>query len=563
MNPKQRPLEERAKDDFRVFLYLIWKHLGLPKPTQRQLSIATYLQKGPKRRVIQAFRGVGKSWVTAAFVLWMLYKDKNTKILVVSASKQRADNFTTFCLQLIRDCPMLQHLNPTGEQRCSKVMFDVAGCSPDQQPSVTSLGITSALAGNRANLIVADDIEVLNNSATHMMREKLSEAIKEFDAILKPDGDIVFLGTPQNQESTYNKLPTRGYHIRKWYARYPSLSLRERHGVQADPEMLEEMQKNPALLGKTAEPTRFSDADLTARELSLGKAGFALQYMLDTELSDVEKYPLRMSDLPVWNLTVDGAPDRLVRSTHPDNHVGFEYQSMTSDRLYWADKDPQAVVRPYQGVVMAIDPGGRGKDETAYAVVAHLMGIMYLLDAGAVKGYSEAALTSLATVAKDWKVNCVLVESNMGDGMFSELLKPILTKVVGTPVGVEEVRHSTQKELRICDTLEPIMSQGRLIANAALFPKDYESVREYPQEEALLYTLFYQLTHMTRLKGAVPKDDRADALQMAVAYWVKTMAQDVDRQRTLKTSKDKEAILKKAMSQYKKKREGNRPKVWG
>jgi len=47
--------------DFRNFLYLVWSHLNLPDPTPIQYDIAEYIQHGPKRRVVQAFRGVGSS----------------------------------------------------------------------------------------------------------------------------------------------------------------------------------------------------------------------------------------------------------------------------------------------------------------------------------------------------------------------------------------------------------------------------------------------------------------------------------------------------------------------
>ena len=77
----------QLKSDFRFFLTAVWTHLALPQPTRAQLCIAEYLQTGPKRLQIQAFRGVGKSWITAAIVLWTLFNDPNKKIMVVSASK--------------------------------------------------------------------------------------------------------------------------------------------------------------------------------------------------------------------------------------------------------------------------------------------------------------------------------------------------------------------------------------------------------------------------------------------------------------------------------------------
>ena len=58
----------------------MWSQLDLPEPTRAQYAIADYLQSGPKRLQIQAFRGVGKSWITGAFVLWTLFKDSEKKI---------------------------------------------------------------------------------------------------------------------------------------------------------------------------------------------------------------------------------------------------------------------------------------------------------------------------------------------------------------------------------------------------------------------------------------------------------------------------------------------------
>ena len=215
--------------DFRNFLYLCWKHLNLPNPTPVQYDIADFLQNAPKRGVIEAFRGVGKSYVTSAYVCYRLLHDPEIKVLVVSASKIRADDFSTFTQRLIHEMPILQHLVPKDNQRQSKISFDVGPAKASHSPSVKSVGITGQLAGSRADLIVADDVEVPNNSMTQMMRDKLSEAVKEFDAILKPDGMIIYLGTPQTEMSLYEQLPNRGYQVRIWPGRYPNNKLREKY----------------------------------------------------------------------------------------------------------------------------------------------------------------------------------------------------------------------------------------------------------------------------------------------------------------------------------------------
>ena len=94
---------------------------------------------------------------------------------------------------------------------------------------------------------------------TQGMRDKLSEAVKEFDAILKPDGRIIYLGTPQNQESLYNKLPDRGYKVSIWPARYPNLTKLFGYGRKLARLISNAMASNDLLVGEPTDPARFSD----------------------------------------------------------------------------------------------------------------------------------------------------------------------------------------------------------------------------------------------------------------------------------------------------------------
>ena len=187
------------QDDFKLFLQALWGQLDLPSPTRAQYAIADYLQHGPKRLQVQAFRGVGKSWITGAFVLWTLFKDPEKKIMIISASKERADNMSIFLQKLIIETPWLKHLQPkSDEARWSRISFDV-NCSPHQAPSVKSVGITGQLTGSRADLMVLDDVEVPGNSMTELMREKLLQLCTEAESILTPKNDsrILFLAPPR------------------------------------------------------------------------------------------------------------------------------------------------------------------------------------------------------------------------------------------------------------------------------------------------------------------------------------------------------------------------------
>ncbi len=512
--------------DFRNFTYLVWSHLGLPEPTPIQYDIAHYLQTSPKRSIIEAFRGVGKSYITAAYVVHQLLLNPELKFMVVSASKARADDFSTFTQRIIVELPICQHLVARDGQRWSKIAFDVAPAKASGSPSVKSVGVTGQLTGSRADIIIADDVEVPNNSMTHMMREKLYETVKEFDAVLKPDGKIIYLGTPQNEMSLYNILLTRGYDMRVWTARYPTLERAEKaYGGRLAPLLYDSLQKEQkALYGLPTDPKRFDDEDLLERELSYGRSGFALQFMLDTSLSDSNKYPLKLSDLIIYSCDKDTAPEKVVYGIMKPM-LDIPNVGLAGDKFY-APEDTIGRL-DYQGSVLAIDPSGRGSDETAYAVVKMLNGYLYVTDAGGVAGgYSESTLQHLTDLAKINKVNMVLVESNFGDGMFTELLKPYLLKTY--PCTLEEVRHSKQKENRIIDTLEPVMNQHRLVIDPKVIQKDYDSVQSMPPDVGIKYMLTYQMTRITKVRGALAHDDRLDVLAMAVQYWVDQMAADAD-----------------------------------
>ena len=532
-------MDDKLKD-FRNFLFICWKHLHLPDPTPVQYDIATFLQNKPKRGVIEAFRGVGKSYITSAFVCHTLLLDPQSKVLVVSASKVRSDDFSTFTQRLIHEIPILQHLRSREGQRQSKVAFDVGPALASHAPSVKSVGITGQLAGSRADLIVADDVEVPNNSMTQSMRDKLSEAVKEFDAILKPDGSIIYLGTPQTEMSLYETLPDRGYEVRIWPSRFPTTEQIIRYENKLAPFIRDQEGK----IGEPTDPLRFDDEDLMERELSYGRSGFNLQFQLDTSLSDADRYPLKLSDLIVMSLDGEKAPEKPVWSRDPDNKLtDLPNVGLPGDGYY----SPQTKIGDwieYTGSVLSVDPSGRGKDETGYAVVKMLNGILYLTECGGLQGgYKQDNLQALSVIARRNKVNLVLIESNFGDGMFMELWKPILSKIYN--VSMEEVRSNIQKEKRIIDTLEPVMNQHRLVIDPQVIERDLQTVKNYPSESQAKYMLFHQMTRITKDKGALIHDDRLDALQMAVGYWVEQMATDAEKEVDVRKERLKDEELER------------------
>ena len=528
---RQALMTARMKSDFVFFLFVLWKALSLPVPTRCQIDMAKKLSAGDNRRfILQAFRGIGKSFITCAFVVWKLWNNPDLKFMIVSASKERADANSIFIKRIIDLMPQLQELKPKQGQRDAVISFDVGPAKPDHSPSVKSVGITGQLTGSRADILIADDVEVPNNSATQAARDRLSELVKEFDAILKPGGTIIYLGTPQNEMTLYRELEGRGYTTTIWPARYPRDKKDwQSYGDRLAPMLQAELEEDPeSFYWRPTDEVRFDDTDLKERELSYGKAGFALQFMLNPNLSDAEKYPLKLRDLIVADLDPASSPMVYQWLPNPQNkredvpNVGLMGDS------YHTYQTVGSAFSSYTQKILVIDPSGRGKDETGYAVLYQLNGYIFAMEVGGMRGgYEDSTLEALAKIGRKWKVNEYVIEGNFGDGMYLELFKPVAARI--HPAAVTEVKSKGQKELRICDVLEPIMGSHRLIVNAAAIVQDYQSASDKDGVRNPLYSLFYQMTRISRERGALAHDDRLDALAIGVQFFVESMAKDANK----------------------------------
>ncbi len=523
--------------DFKIFLQALWSQLDLPTPTRAQYAIADYLQHGPKRLQIQAFRGIGKSWITGAFVLWTLFKDPEKKIMIISASKERADNMSIFLQKLIIETPWLVHLRPkSDDSRWSRISFDV-NCSPHQAPSVKSVGITGQLTGSRADLMILDDIEVPGNSMTEMMREKLLQLCTEAESILTPKDDsrIMYLGTPQTVFTVYRKLAERNYRPFIWPARFPR-SLSNYEGLIA-PQLQEDIDTGSEKWAVT-DPDRFNDEDLIEREAAMGRSNFMLQFMLDTSLSDAEKFPLKMADLIVTSVNPSTAPDSIVWCSDPRNIIKDAPTVGLPGDYFYSPMQLQGDWDSYQETICSVDPSGRGSDETAAAYISQRNGFLYLHEMRAYReGYSDNTLLDILKGCRKFNVTKLVIETNFGDGIVAELFKKHLVQTK-QGIDVEEVRATVRKEQRIIDTLEPVLNQHRLVVDRSVIDWDYNSNKDAAPESRLLYMLFYQMSRMCREKGAVKHDDRLDCLSQGVQYFTDCMA--ISAQEQINTRKREE-----------------------
>lgn len=533
------PLTNTAwRRDFRKFLFLVWKHLGYGPPSKMQYDVARYLQYAPERAMLMGFRGMAKSYISVAYALWLLDRNPDHKVLVVSASEKKAADFTKFALDLINGMDILRHLIPGRDQRQSALSFDVGPARAAKDPSVTSYGITGQITGSRADTIISDDVEVKKNSYSPQLRERIEENIKEYASIIKPGGNILFLGTPQTVSSIYNGLPAKGYTVRVYPARVPSEEQARGYGARLAPLVRAMMGK--VKVGGSTEPERFTDEDLSKRELEVGSSEFQLQFMLNTALSDENRFPLKLRNLIVLSLDPQQGPEVVTWAADPSCiDKDLPVLGLTAADRYYRPMFIGERFSPWSKVVMWVDPSGRGSDETAYAVVAELFGRVFVLDVGGfVDGYAPATLAAIAEACVRWNVNELHTEANFGGGMFASLLKPYVVNAwakanasrgAGRKGGtsVVDAKASTgQKELRIINVLEPLMGQHRVVWDADMVRADAAVAEGREGEDSVEYSLAYQLSHLTHARGSLPHDDRLDALAEAVRVLVPLVGVD-------------------------------------
>jgi hypothetical protein len=83
------------------------------------------------------------------------------------------------------------------------------------------------------------------------------------------------------------------------------------------------------------------------------------------------------------------------------------------------------------------------------------------------------------------------------------------------------------------------LNKHRLVVYERVIHEDLKS--EDPR-----YKLFYQLTRITRDKGALIFDDRVDALAIAVGYWARVLGQD----RAKAEEDHREQLLRKDLEDF-------------
>lgn len=575
---------------FPNFLFKTWRTLGLPDPTplqfdfahylddhrawrqildeaERELRAGTSLTSGGARKILMAFRGAAKTYVATDYAVFRLREDRSEEVLVTSATDRHASNIATFAFQMVTGFDWLADMKPSSKQRQSALAFDVAG-SPiaNKDESFAASSIFGQITGRRSTLILADDVETPNTSETQTKRDQLKDRVGELGgAIIKPGGDILFLGTAQHEQTIYRTYADeKGYELRIYPVLYPIPSddpkkdERLKYGARLAPLIATALKENPLLAGTSTEPTRFTEIDIAQRQLEWGRIEFERQFKMWMDAGQGTLNPLKLRDLIIMDIAPPAKgsaenvnlPAELQWGTLPVNRVkDIHVDALTGDNFLNGPQNKVDIWLPAEEVICFIDTSGEGEDETTWSIMASLGGRVFLLHQGASgEGSTDYVMHSIAADCLKWGVQLIQIESNFGGTMFGSLLRPQLT-LVGSKADIEDVRSGrASKESRIVDTLEPIFTGHRLVINAEVLRGDFTIDRPDVEEaRRRFFRLTYQITRMAKIKGVIRHDDRVDGLAGGAAHFaerlMRTLLQEAQKASELALERELEIVI--------------------
>lgn len=182
------------------------KILGFSTPKHHKDILAFLVNSWkniPHRALLLAFRHSGKSSVVGIFAAWILSVNPRTRILILSAESNLASRMVSHIKHILENHPYCKELVPKVKKEWGVHKITIARPIGIREPSVICQGVHGNITGQRADIIICDDVEVPNTSNTRQKREILRTRLRELDFILSPDGTMIYIGTPHAVDTIY------------------------------------------------------------------------------------------------------------------------------------------------------------------------------------------------------------------------------------------------------------------------------------------------------------------------------------------------------------------------
>jgi hypothetical protein len=416
------------KIDFDLFM-IVWNNLQSMGTPSVHIKIARWLSQSYENKdnelLLMAFRSCGKSTIVGLFCAWLLYRDPNLRIMVLSAEQTLAKKMVQNVKRIIEKHPFTKGLKPSKKEEWSSSSFTVNRDLALRDPSVIARGLNGNITGSRADFIICDDVEVPNTCDTSGKRESLREKLAELDYILTPNGFQLYVGTPHNFYTIYAK------EIRK--------EIGEERTFLSGFKRLEVPVIDDK--GKSAWEDKYPLYAMDKVRLKTGANKFDSQMLLKP--TNIAEGRLDPEDLKVYDAELEY-----------NEANGREVLSLMGDRL--------------SGVSCCWDPAfGNGGDGSVIACVFtdskgeyYLHGIRYIrIDTNSSEDEATQQCKIVKQFADEYFLPSVEVETN-GIGKF---LPSLLRKELsGSSTSVLEHTSTRNKEMRILEAFDAVLAGGAL-----------------------------------------------------------------------------------------------------
>ena len=406
---------------FKVFLDTQNILSGMTTP-ECHTTIADWLERNQNkpRKILQAFRHIGKSYILCCYVAWKLLTDPNYTCIIVSAKKNLAMRNSMMIRSIIESNPLTQHLK-SDLYSWQASQFTVERDSIQLNPSVTCTSLISSFTGMHSDEIIGDDIEVSTNVQTLDARNMIKDRTMEFGKISKR---ILLVGTPHHEDTIYRHCKSVGY----------------------DKELkLPVYNKDSELAWKDHPDGMFTWDWLERQKRESTEGDFKSQFLLVPAktyeaLIDIDKI---------------GVYDKEFTYQHLPQPMGGYIPIVRIGE------------RQIQRMVCAWDPatGLRGRDASVLAITARdTEGVVYVHDtielSGAVNKEFDQQCDEIITACDKYKIGHIYLEENFSVTLKTELKRKVLERKKKIVV-MSEFRNSNKLNF-MAQTLEPIIKVGKL-----------------------------------------------------------------------------------------------------
>lgn len=214
------PLSEFVERYMSMRLKMNWHHrlfydILENKVIQKEdglLYFNTVKRRSNKKILILAPRFHAKSQCfTINYPVWELYRNPNTRILIVSANEDIAVSFNRAIMNQLENNQTLiddlGYLVPKNPKKWGEKAIIVKRETMEKDPSIAAIGAGGKLISRRADIIIVDDLLDINNARTKQMRAKTKEWFENvLLPILESDGRLIVVGTMWYRGDLYDTL---------------------------------------------------------------------------------------------------------------------------------------------------------------------------------------------------------------------------------------------------------------------------------------------------------------------------------------------------------------------